>query len=248
MARRNLRPEDLVDRLIGRVVESIGRHGKFIEGSVEGDITLVIHLGMSGRLQLAERGDVEQKHTNVVVSMESDTELRMVDPRTFGFVAAFTPEEFAASSLSKLGRDAWLDLPQSEWLAAAFAGRTAPVKALLLDQRILAGLGNIYADEVLHASRINPLRPGGGLSLQEVEALRASIPAVLEAGIEAGGTSLDDLAYLLPDGRAGEHMDRLAVYGRTDEPCVRCGTPIERMIVAQRSSHFCPSCQPREPG
>jgi formamidopyrimidine-DNA glycosylase len=133
-------------------------------------------------------------------------------------------------------------------MAGALAGRTAPVKALLLDQRMIAGLGNIYADEVLFSSGVHPLRSGGDLTPDEIAALRDSIHPVLAAGIEAGGTSLDDLAYLLPDGRAGEHLDRLSVYGRVDEPCRRCGTAIERVVVAQRSSHFCPSCQPRESG
>ncbi|MDX1450598.1 MAG: zinc finger domain-containing protein, partial [Acidimicrobiia bacterium] len=121
------------------------------------------------------------------------------------------------------------------------------VKALLLDQRIIAGLGNIYADEVLHRSRVNPTRPAGSLTMDELRSIVSQIRPVLAAGIEAGGTSLDDLAYLLPDDRAGAYLSRLAAYGREGQPCPRCGTPIERVVVAQRSSHFCPVCQPRTP-
>jgi formamidopyrimidine-DNA glycosylase len=114
---------------------------------------------------------------------------------------------------------------------------------LLLDQRILAGIGNIYADEILHRAKIHPLRPAGALDSGEVAALRRAVRPILSAGLRHGGTSLDDLAYLLPDGRAGTYTARLTVYGRKGEPCRRCGTPIERIVIAQRSSHFCPECQ-----
>jgi formamidopyrimidine-DNA glycosylase len=244
MARRNLRPDDVPERLRGRRLERLGRHGKFLLGELERDLTLVVHLGMSGRLRVARAGEPEDPHTNVVLHVDGDTEVRFVDPRTFGFVAVLTPDERADSSLSALGPDALLDPPRPETLGARFAGRAAAVKALLLDQRILSGLGNIYADEVLHRARVNPTRPGGSLSPAELRALCEAIPAVLEDGIRHGGTSLDDLAYLLPDGRAGEYLGRLAAYGRTGLACPRCGTPIVRAVVAQRSTHWCPVCQP----
>jgi formamidopyrimidine-DNA glycosylase len=244
MARRNARPIDVSERLTGRTVRAVGRRGKFIVAPVDGGIRMVIHLGMSGRLQIADRGRPEDPHTNVVLSTDSGQEVRMVDPRTFGFVAALTPEEFGTSSLARLGPDAFDELPSPDQLAVRLAGRSAPIKALLLDQRLISGLGNIYADEVLHRARVHPRRPAGSLSGGEVAAIHDAIRPVLEAGITHGGTSLDDLAYLLPDGRAGEYVDRLDVYGRTGEPCRACGAPIERLIVAQRSSHFCPQCQP----
>ncbi|MDP9495884.1 MAG: DNA-formamidopyrimidine glycosylase, partial [Actinomycetota bacterium] len=105
----------------------------------------------------------------------------------------------------------------------------------------------IYADEALHIAGIHPLRPGNSLSFSELELLRAAVGKVLATAIDNGGTSLDDLAYLLPDGRAGENLDRLLVYGRTELPCAVCGTPIERLVIRGRSSHFCPSCQPITP-
>lgn len=243
MARRNRRSSDIADRLVGRRVGRVGRRGKFLLIEVEGDLTWVIHLGMSGRMRIADPGDPLERHAHLVVHTEEGSEVRLIDPRTFGFVAVFTPDELAADSLAGLGRDALDELPAADELATVLAGRKASVKALLLDQRILAGLGNIYADEVLFRAGIRPDRPGGDVTRVEIDSLLAAIPEVLAAGIEMGGTSLDDLAYLLPDGRAGDYLDRLMVYGRTDQPCLVCGTPIERTVISQRSSHFCPHCQ-----
>ena len=246
MARRNIRPADVSERLAGRTVTSVGRRGKFIVAPVEGDITMIIHLGMSGRLQIAERGEPEAEHTNVVLRIDTGREVRMVDPRTFGFIAALTPAELETSSLGLLGPDALDDLPSGSELAGRLAGRSAPIKALLLDQRFVSGLGNIYADEVLFRAGVHPRRKAGSLTIDEVTAIRDAIGPVLAEGIAHGGTSLEDLAYLLPDGRAGEYVSRLDAYGRSGEPCNACGSPIERLTVAQRSSHFCPRCQPEE--
>ena len=243
MARRNERPADVIERLTGREVGTVGRVGKFIVADVEGDLRWVMHLGMSGRMQLTPPETPTVPHTNFVAGTDSGVELRFVDPRTFGFVAVFTPEEWDRSPMKALGRDALDDLPTSPELRARLVGRTAPIKAMLLDQRLLAGIGNIYADEILHRARIDPRRPAGDLTPGEVSALRRAVRPILEDGLRHGGTSLDDLAYLLPDGRAGTYVERLAVYGRAGEPCRRCGTPIEKVTVAQRSSHFCPECQ-----
>jgi len=243
MARRNDRPRDVRERLTGRRVGGVGRIGKFIIAEVEGDLRWIMHLGMSGRLQLANPDMPDDVHTNFVATTESGLELRFVDPRTFGFVAVFTPDEWDSSSMRHLGPDALDALPTSRELQDRLAHRTTPIKASLLDQRIVAGIGNIYADEILHRARIGPVRPAGSLSGKEIAALRRAVRPILEDGLRHGGTSLADLAYLLPDGRAGTFVDRLAVYGRTGEPCRNCGTPIERVVVAQRSSHFCPVCQ-----
>lgn len=243
MIRRQPYAPDFVGRLKGRTVRRLGRHGKFMVVELSGDIRWVTHLGMSGRLSLAQRGEPEAPHTNVLIRFGRGVELRFVDPRTFGFMAALTPEEYAAGSLARLGPDALDDLPAVAALATRLSGRSAPIKALLLDQGFIAGVGNIYADEALHRARLRPDRPGGSLDRNELHRLRNAIAPVLREGLERGGTSLDDLAYLLPDGRAGEYVRSLRVYGREDEPCRRCGTPIRRTVIRQRSSFWCPHCQ-----
>lgn len=241
MLRRQPRSRDFADRSVGRRVVALDRRGKFMLWRLDGDLTTVVHLGMSGRIRLADPTEPRDAHTNVVWSV-GGREVRLVDPRTFGFVACFTPEELDLA-LAGVGADALTGLPDTATLADLLADRRAPIKALLLDQRLVAGLGNIYADESLHRAGIDPRRPAGSLDRAEVTALRAAIPQVLDAALATGGTSLDDLAYLLPDGRAGEYVERLGVYGRTGAPCRRCGTAIERAVVAQRSTHWCPRCQ-----
>lgn len=242
-ARFNASPGEVESRLAGRWVRSLGRHGKFLVADLDEGYTMVAHLGMSGRFTLTT-SDVEPvAHTHLVALLDDGIEIRFVDPRTFGFIAVFDEDEVAGSALSRLGPDAWETPPSPEELATSLAARTAPIKALLLDQGPLAGLGNIYADEVLHRARIHPLTRGADLDVGQLGALLSAIADVLAVAIESGGTTLDDLAYLLPDGTAGENLGRLAVYGRTDQPCPVCGTPVARIMVRQRSSHFCPKCQ-----
>ncbi|NNF10686.1 MAG: bifunctional DNA-formamidopyrimidine glycosylase/DNA-(apurinic or apyrimidinic site) lyase [Acidimicrobiia bacterium] len=242
MLRRQPRQRDFADRLRRRRIRRLGRRGKFILIDMAGDLTWVIHLGMSGRMEVKQPGEPEAPHTNVVVRTARH-EIRLVDPRTFGFMAVLTPEEFEASPLARLGPDALTELPRSPHLAQQFAGRKPAIKTLLLDQRIIAGLGNIYTDEILWRARVSPHRTGGALAGDEITRIRAAIRPVLEAGLAHGGTSLDDLAYLLPDGRAGEYLGRLKAYGREGEPCYRCGTPLRRSVITQRSSFWCPRCQ-----
>ncbi|MDH3499617.1 MAG: bifunctional DNA-formamidopyrimidine glycosylase/DNA-(apurinic or apyrimidinic site) lyase [Acidimicrobiia bacterium] len=243
MVRRQPNPADVAARLVGRRVSQVGRHGKFLQLDLDdGEFVWVLHLGMSGRLTFDDDG-AEPLHTNVVVRHDGGPDLWFVDPRTFGFMAVFTPEELAVSTIGALGPDALWELPESRALGEQLDGRSASIKSLLLDQRIVAGLGNIYADEVLHRSHIHPRRAGGSLDASELTALRRNVRLVLEAGIASGGTSLNDLAYLLPDGRAGQFLMKLRAYGREGGPCRTCGTPIERLVIAQRSSFFCPRCQ-----
>lgn len=242
-ARRNAGPAEVAGRLTGRTVVGLGRRGKFLLAALDSGATWVIHLGMSGRIRIAGPGEPREAHTRFVAVLDDGVEVRLVDSRTFGFVAVLDPDELEAA-LRRIGPDALDDLPTADTLRALLAGRRAPVKALLLDQRLVSGLGNIYADEVLHRAGIHPLRPGGSLRASELDALREAVADVLAEGIAAGGASLDDLAYLLPDGRAGAFTSRLAVYGRAGEPCPVCGSPVERVVVSGRSSHFCPRCQP----
>ncbi len=242
-ARHNASIDEVEMRLVGRRVEAVRRRGKFLLFDLDDGHTMIAHLGMSGRFTVSKSDDVMEAHTHFVARLNDESEVRFVDPRTFGFVAVYDEDEMDASGVSRLGPDAWDDPPDAESLASSLNGRTAPIKALLLDQRPLSGLGNIYADEVLHRSGIHPLTPAGRLEPDKLALLLQSTRDVLETAIDSGGTTLDDLAYLLPDGRAGENLDRLSVYGREGEACPRCGTQIQRVVVRARSSHFCPSCQ-----
>lgn len=243
MVRRQANPRDFPRRLERQRIESVGRHGKFLMTELANSMTWVTHLGMSGRISLVDHDEPLVKHSNVVVALDSGTDFRFVDPRTFGFVAVLTPQEMAESSIARLGRDALTDLPSTRDLARLLEGRQACMKALLLDQTLLAGLGNIYADEALHRAAISPLRSGGSLLRNEVKSLRTAIRQTLQLALKWGGTTLDDLAYLLPDGRAGDYLTRLRVYGREGEVCRRCRGEIIRSIVRNRSSFWCPHCQ-----
>ena len=243
LLRRQPHPPDFAARLQNRKVLRLGRKGKFLMFETDLGLTWVIHLGMSGRMSVRPAGAPEEKHTRLAVRTDRGEEIRMVDPRTFGWSAAYAPEELAASSLARLGPDALDELPPARSLAATAASRSIAVKTLLMDQRFLAGLGNIYSDEVLFEARVDGRRPADSLTLPEWRAVRAAVRSVLAMGIEHGGTSLDDLAYLLPDGRAGRHLEYLAVYGREGKPCRRCGAPIEREVIGGRSSYRCPRCQ-----
>jgi formamidopyrimidine-DNA glycosylase len=244
MVRRQHRESDFADRIIGRRVLRLRRHGKAILGDLDGDLTWVTHLGMSGRISVADAATAEPPHCNVVLSIaDADEVIRFVDPRTFGYMSVFTPAELGEWPPSRWGPDALTELPRARQLAETFSRRHAPIKAVLLDQQVLAGLGNIYADEVLFRARISPVAPADSLTLEQVATLRAAVRPVLQAGLRYGGTSLDDLAYLLPDGRAGNYLSRLKTYGREGEPCWRCGAPIRRSVIRQRSSFWCPVCQ-----
>ena len=243
MLRRQPDPACFVSRLVGRRVGALGRRGKFLLIEVDGGLTWVFHLGMSGRMAVAAPGEAEPTHVRVVVRSGADAEVRMVDPRTFGFTAVLTPDELAVSTIARLGPDALLDLPSGPELAAGAAGRRVAIKTLLLDQRYLAGLGNIYSDEVLFRAGVAGGRPAGSLTPAEFEAVRSAIVGVLADGLRHGGTSLSDLAYLLPDGRAGRNLQYLSVYGREGEPCRTCGAPILRERIGGRSSYRCPACQ-----
>ena len=242
-ARHNSSPEEVEARLRGRRVVSVERKGKFLIFSLDDGQAMVAHLGMSGRFRVAGPEEEMPPHTHFVARLDDGAEVRFIDPRTFGFVAVHDEEEMADSGVARLGPDAWGDRPRPEALAERFSGRTAPIKALLLDQGPISGLGNIYADEALHHAGIHPLTPGRELGIDRVGFLVEAIVTVLETAIERGGTTLDDLAYLLPDGRAGDNLHRLRVYGREDQPCLTCGNPIERIVIRARSSFYCPKCQ-----
>jgi formamidopyrimidine-DNA glycosylase len=216
----------------------VERKGKYILLRTTGSAGVLVHLGMSGRLRLQEVGDAREKHTHVVWTLERGRELRFIDPRRFGLVqAARALDELP--ELAVLGPDplAALDAPA---LAAALEGSRAPLKAFLLDQRRIAGLGNIYVSEALFRAGVHPGTPAHrarGRAAALVQAIRVT----LEAGIANRGTTLRD--YVDGEGGAGENQNALLVYGREGEPCRTCATVIRRRVDAARSTFFCPRCQ-----
>jgi len=229
-----------VSVLEGARVESVERSGKAIVvrcRSNDGELDLVVHLGMTGQLLWSARAKREAPpHLHARWSLSGGAELRLIDPRRFGYVFVAAPE-VVAESLA-VGRDA-LTVTADE-LASLLRGRTAAIKSLLMNQRILAGLGNIYVDESLFLAKVHPLMTGDRATRKSREMANA-IRHVLSSAIEARGTTFRD--YRRPDGSSGEFQLRLRVYGREGERCVRCRGRIRRIEVGQRGTHFCPLCQ-----
>jgi formamidopyrimidine-DNA glycosylase len=227
-------PDEMSASLAGRRIEGVRRYGKFIVVSIEGGGYLTIHLGMTGRLLL---GGAPGKHTHAIFTLDRGV-LLYDDSRQFGrlmFSSEF-PERIA-----RLGPEP-LEVALEDF-AAAMKLRRTNVKALLLNQDFLRGIGNIYADEALFRAGIHPLAMASRLRPGRVAGLHQAIAAVLTEAIAAGGSSISD--YVDAEGRKGFFQVSHRVYQRGGEACVTCGTPIRRILVAQRSSHFCPKCQKR---
>lgn len=222
----------LAGRLRGRVIQQLSRRGKYLLVRLDGAV-LTLHLGMTGRLRWDGRAG---PHTRAIFVLDQGR-LLFDDPRKFGSLEA---GDAPSPRLAKLGPEA-LAISARE-LAARLRGRRAPIKTLLMDQRVLAGVGNIYSDEALFRARIHPLTPAGRLSLAEVKRLHRAIRRVLREAIAAGGSSVSD--YVNADEEPGWFQLEHRVYRRTGRPCPRCGAPIQRVVIAQRSAHFCPRCQP----
>ncbi|MEY2469010.1 MAG: formamidopyrimidine-DNA glycosylase [Actinomycetota bacterium] len=236
---------DFVFALRGRTITSVRRHGKFLFAELDGSDALVAHLRMSGQLRIASRGDELIKHTHVVISLDNGEELRFVDPRTFGEMFVDKLDDDRPVALRDLGPDAMDPRLSARALHHRLTAgrRVSTIKAALLDQRALAGVGNIYADEVLFASGLHPKRPAAFLGLDEAKVLRSQLRRILKAAISARGTSFKDEGYVDAYGQLGGYSARHKVYGRDGQPCPRCGTPIEKSVIAQRGTHFCPTCQ-----
>ena len=200
---------------------------------------------MSGNLILLGASEPVEPHTHLRVALEDDLELRFVDARKFGRVYLFgSSDELDDFLAERLGPDSLVELDE-KGLAARLRGRKARLKPLLLDQSFLAGVGNLYADEALWESRLHPLRSADSLSVREAYRLARAIRRVLTAAIERRGTSFS--TYRDSEGQPGENQDFLNVYGREGQPCPRCGTPIRRIVIGQRSAFFCPRDQRAAP-
>ena len=233
-------PPDLRQRLTGARVTGLGRRAKYGLIATDRGDTLVFHLGMSGRWRIDP--DSLGAHDHLVLETEDARVLALNDPRRFGSVDLVATADldtwpaFAALGPEPLGTEF-----DADYLLAALGGRAAPIKALLLDQRIVAGLGNIYVCEALHMAGIAPARAGGRISRPRLERLVEAVKDVLRAAIEAGGSTLRD--YARPSGELGYFSKQWRVYGREGEPCRVCDTPIRRIAQGQRSTFFCPRCQ-----
>lgn len=226
-------------RLPGLVIQSMERRGKYLFLRLPDQTWLVVHLGMSGRLVMTTRDQMWANHTHLVLEFSGGDQLRLVDPRRFGRLGWFEGEHL--DQLMPLGPEPLGNQFNSRYLKSRLVNRTTAIKSLLLDQMLVAGLGNIYADEALFKARIHPLTRGQDLSDAAVQRLTRAIRAVLREGIEHRGTSFSDYVDAL--GHPGENQDYLFVYGRTGLPCSRCGQPIQSVVIHQRTSHFCRRCQ-----
>jgi formamidopyrimidine-DNA glycosylase len=239
---RPLEPRELADALEGRRVQELGRRGKYLVWDLEDDVHLVQHLRMTGAVLFDP--DPEPPHTRVRIELGQGHRLAIVDPRRFGtgelLIGHETLEAFFAA---RLGLEPLDELFTAEHLRAQARGRTAPVKAFLLDQRRIAGVGNIYADEALFRAGIHPLRAAGRLSSEQYGRLRETTIAALQAGIDARGATIDDFRHV--DGVSGSFQNQFLVHRREGEPCGTCGTAIVKMVVAGRGTYVCETCQPR---
>jgi formamidopyrimidine-DNA glycosylase len=245
---------DLAARLVGRTIVAASRRGKYLWLPLDGqDEALVAHLGMSGQLLVVPAEKPDETHLRVRLRFADahlgGRELRFVDQRTFGGLALspLVPDDGGGQlpdAVAHIARDPLDPRFDDAGFAAALRRRRTGVKRALLDQTLLSGVGNIYADESLWRARLHYARPTETLTRAEIGRVLAAVRAVLAASLAAGGTSFDAL-YVSTDGVSGLFARELAVYGRMGEPCLRCGTPIRRDSFTNRSSYTCPHCQPR---
>jgi formamidopyrimidine-DNA glycosylase len=229
--------------LAGRRVVDVRRRGKWIVLVLDRARYLVIHLGMTGRLTVEPTAMPPAKHTHLIIGVGGDRQLRFRDVRRFGSATLFEGDEALARFFeeSSLGPEPF-DCDPADW-QDKFKRTTRSLKAVLLDQRVVAGVGNIYADESLFVARLHPARKGNALSVAEAERLRRAVAAVLTRAIERRGSTIRD--YVGGSGRRGGYQEEFRAYGRTGDPCQRCGTPIQRVRLAGRATHYCPRCQRR---
>ncbi|WP_258359615.1 bifunctional DNA-formamidopyrimidine glycosylase/DNA-(apurinic or apyrimidinic site) lyase [Moorella sulfitireducens (nom. illeg.)] len=228
--------------LAGKTITGLDRRGKYLLFYLTGDCCLVAHLRMTGRLILTTANEPVLRHTHVIFRLADSSTLRWVDSRRFGRLYLGEKDEVAvAAGLKKLGPEPLDPSFDAAALAAACAGRRRPVKQVLLDQHLLAGIGNIYADEMLFLAGINPARAASSLTAVEVTGLYQAMQAALAQGIANYGTSFRD--YVDSYGRQGKNQDYLQVYGRAGRPCSRCGHTLERIKIGGRTTVFCPACQ-----
>jgi len=234
-------PRKKLRALAGATITRIHRHGKYLLLETDTPSTLLVHLGMTGRTLIVKSGTPRAKHTHVVVDL-GDRELRFVDARRFGQIDIVERgKESEHEGLAVLGPDGLFEPVSGEYLFEHSRKKKATLKAFVLDQSVVAGVGNIYASEALFRAGVRPGRAARSLTRDECARLVKAIRAVLAMAIRFGGTTLRD--YVGADGKPGYFRRKLYVYERGGEPCRRCGTPIRQLVQGQRSTYYCPSCQ-----
>ena len=239
-------PERFCADLVGRRIEGVTRRGKYmlhhLDGSLDEPLLLVVHLGMTGQWHLVRSDAVEPDHLHAVLTLDDGRQLRYRDVRRFGRLLLGTePELVAARKLPRLGPEPLDPTFTPSSLYRRLHARRAPLKALLLDQRVVAGVGNIYADESCFRARVRPDRPANSLSLRAVGRLHAALGQLLREAIANRGSSVD--SYRDAWGEMGTEQEVLQVYGRGGEPCIRCGRPLSVVRLAGRTTVFCRRCQ-----
>lgn len=240
--RVRVRPGELAKRVTGRAIVALRRRSKYLLIDLDGEQTIVVHLGMSGRLTLVPAAEPEEPHEHVAFYLRSGRRLRFRDPRRFGMVLALPTDRLAGDRhFAGLGVEPLSPDFGGPVLAAAAAGRRGPVKSFLMDARIVVGVGNIYATEALFRAGIHPTRSVARLSAARWERLAAVVVEVLSQAIDQGGTTLNDFAD--GEGKGGYFQVSLSAYGRVGEPCLACGTPIRRIVQGGRSTFYCHRCQ-----
>jgi formamidopyrimidine-DNA glycosylase len=234
-------PDCFAEAVRGRRIMRLHRHGKYLFLMLDGDVVLALHLRMTGQFLLVPRAEPADKHTHLELLL-SDRKRKIVfrDVRKFGRIKLLDGNVVQFIEEKKLGADA-LQISAGD-LQQSFQATSRSIKAALLDQRIVAGLGNIYTDEILFRERISPLRKARSLNLEQIASLRRTIRAVLRSAIRRRGTTISD--YVDAGGRIGSFQSSLLVYSRAGLPCPRCGTAIVKSRVAGRGTYSCPGCQP----
>lgn len=247
--RHELGGDDLAARLAGLRVESAQRRGKFLWLTFDDpDTALVVHLGMSGQMLVQPSGAPLEKHAHIVATLDSGEQVRFVDQRTFGGWALNTIVEVDGTavpeSVAHIGRDPLDPLFDADAVVKRLRAKHSEIKRVLLDQTVVSGIGNIYADEALWRASVHGERIAATLTRPALHGLLTEVRAVMSDALHAGGTSFDAL-YVNVNGESGYFERSLAAYGREDEPCRRCGAPIRREKFMNRSSFSCPRCQPK---
>ena len=239
---RPLDPAEVARELDGERVAMVDRRGKYLIVRFESGRALLVHLRMTGSFLYSIDGALpDDAHRRAVVTLDDGSDVAYRDVRRFGTWLLLEPDEVDAYVDARVGREPLENAYRAKHLAERLSGRRAPVKAAILDQRTVAGVGNIYADEALWRARIHPLTPAATLEPDDVQALYRGIRESLRAGLRRQGSTLRD--YRLPDGAEGGAQHEFKVYGRGGEPCDRCGTPIDKTRVAGRGTWYCPTCQ-----